>query len=357
MIAREHTRATPVNALWDSQRVARTGLVIAVVAASVWTLWNFLPALVWAAVLAIATWPLRTALVRRGVGRTSVATLLTLVLAFAVVVPLITIGIEAAKDSGALMDWVREVHRNGLATPGWLSGIPYVGSTAAAWWEANLAGPGAISALIGHAEASGILSFSRALGVEVASRLTILIFTLVTLFFLYRDGDTLAKESQIIGERLFGPPGGRLGRNAIVAVRGSVNGLVLVGLAEGVLLGIAYALAGLSHATSLGLATGVLATIPFGAPVIFIICAAVLLAQSKTVFGTVVATGADHFARPALIGNSTRLPFLLVLLGILGGLETFGLIGLFIGPAIMSVLVAIWREAAEPESKSAEAKT
>ncbi len=344
-----------MNAQWDSQRVARTGLVIAVVAASVWTLWDFLPALVWAGVLAIATWPLRDVLVRRGVGRTSVATLLTLVLAFAVVVPLITIGIEAAKDSGVLMDWVRDVHRNGLATPGWLSGVPYVGNAAAAWWQANLAGPGAISALIGHAEASGILSFTRALGIQVASRLTILIFTLLTLFFLYRDGDTMAKESQIVGERLFGPPGSRLGRNAIAAVRGSVNGLVLVGLAEGVLLGVAYALAGLSHATSLGLATGVLATIPFGAPVIFIICAAVLLAQSKTtaaialvVFGTVIATGADHFARPALIGNSTRLPFLLVLLGILGGLETFGLIGLFIGPAIMSVVVAIWREAAEP---------
>ncbi len=344
-----------MNAHWDTQRVARTGLVIAVVAASVWTLWNFLPALVWADVLAIATWPLREVLVRRGMGRTSVATLLTLFLAFALVVPLITIGIEAAKDSGALMDWVREVHRNGFGTPGWLSGVPYVGSAAAAWWEANLAGPGAISTIIGHAEAGGILSFTRALGVEVASRLTILIFTLVTLFFLYRDGDIVAKESQIIGERLFGPPGGRLGRNAIVAVRGSVNGLVLVGLAEGVLLGIAYELAGLSHATSLGLATGVLAPIPFGAPVVFIICAAVLLAQAKTtaaiallVFGTVVATVADHFARPALIGNSTRLPFLWVLLGILGGLETFGLIGLFIGPAIMSVLVAIWREAAEP---------
>ena len=93
-----------MNALWDTQRVARTGLVIAVVATSVWTLWNFLPALFWADVLAIATWPLREALVRRGMGRTNVATLLTLVLAFAVVVPLITIGIEAAKDSGARVE-------------------------------------------------------------------------------------------------------------------------------------------------------------------------------------------------------------------------------------------------------------
>ena len=70
------------------------------------------------------------------------------------------------------------------------------------------------------------------------------------------------------------------------------------------------------------------------------------MAIALVVFGSVVAFAADHFARPALIGNSTRLPFLWVLLGILGGLESFGLIGLFLGPAIISVLVAIWREAA-----------
>ena len=353
-----------VNSQWDTQRVARTGLVIAVVLASVWMLWHFLPSLAWAVVLAIATWPLREALARRGIGRTAVATILTLVLAVVVVLPLITLGIEAAHDSGALVQWVREVHEHGLATPEWLSRLPYVGPTAATWWQANLATPGAIGLLLGHAEAGGILNITRALGIEVASRLTILVFTLVTLFFLYRDGASVAKESQTIGEQLFGPSGGRLGRNAVVAVRGAVNGLVLVGLAEGVLLGIAYAVAGLSHATSLGFATGVLGSIPFAAPLIFIGCALFLLVQGNTtaaialvVFGSVVATAADHFARPALIGNSTRLPFLWVLLGILGGLESFGLIGLFLGPAVISVLIAIWREAAALESTSEDAST
>jgi predicted PurR-regulated permease PerM len=110
----------------------------------------------------------------------------------------------------------------------------------------------------------------------------------------------------------------------------------------------------LPHPVLLGLPTGVLGTVPFGAPLIFVVCALVLLVQSHTsaaiallVFGAVVVFIADHFVRPILIGNSTRLPFLWVLLGIFGGLETFGLIGLFLGPAIMSLLVAMWREGAE----------
>ncbi len=258
------------------------------------------------------------------------------------------------------MQAVRDIRQNGLGTPDWLTHLPWVGDSAANWWRQNLAEPGAARAIFGRTETSGLIAFTRTLGIEVASRLTILVFTLLTLFFLYRDGPRLTDEAHRISDRLFGPPGGHLGRNAIAAVRGTVNGLVLVGLGEGVLLGIAYVATGIPHPVLLGLATGVLATVPFGAPLVFVVCALVLLVQAHTtaaiallVFGSVVVFIADHFIRPILIGSSTRLPFLWVLLGIFGGLETFGLIGIFLGPAIMSLLVAMWREGAESDTAGA----
>ena len=343
-----------MSADWDSQRIARTALIIAIVLASVWMLWRFLPALAWACVLAIATWPLRQGLHRRGLGKTAIAAVLTLVLAVALVLPLIGLGIEAAHESGALMQWIGDVRQHGLGTPQWLAHLPLVGNSAAAWWQANLAEPGAARALFGRTETSGIFSLTRTVGAQVANRLTILVFTLLALFFLYRDGPGVMKEADAIAGRLFGPPGGQLGKDAVTAVRGTVNGLVLVGLVEGVLLGIAYVASGLAHAVLLGLATAVLATVPFGAPVVFVACALYLFAQSHTaaaiglfVFGVLVTFVADHFVRPLLIGSSTRLPFLWVLLGIFGGLESFGLVGLFLGPAIISILIAIWREGAE----------
>jgi predicted PurR-regulated permease PerM len=343
-----------VSGDWDSQRIARTALIIAIALASVWMLWRFLPALAWACVLAIATWPLRQSLARRGMGKNTLAALLTLVLAVVLVLPLIGLGIEAAHDSGAIMRWIDGIRQNGLGTPQWLAHLPLVGNSVAAWWQANLAEPGAARALFGRAETSGIFSLTRTLGVQVANRLTILVFTLLTLFFLYRDGPSLMEEAHAIADRLFGPSGGQLGNATVGAVRGTVNGLVLVGLVEGVLLGIAYVATGLSHAALLGLVTAVLATVPFGAPLVFVACALFLFAQSQTaaaiallVFGALVTFVADHFVRPILIGSSTRLPFLWVLLGIFGGLESFGLIGLFLGPAIMSVLIAMWREGAE----------
>jgi predicted PurR-regulated permease PerM len=339
---------------WDTQRIARTALIVAVLALGVWMLWRFLPALAWAVVLAIATWPLRQWLARRGMGSTAVASVLTLLLAVVLVLPLIRLGVQAARDSGAIVLWVRDVRQHGLAAPDWLAHLPYIGGAVAAWWQDNLAQPGAARVLLGRAETIGLVGFTRTLGLELANRLTVLVFTVLTLFFLYRDGPSVADAGETIAERLFGPPGRRLGKDTVAAVRGTVNGLVLVGLGEGVLLCIGYALAGLSHAVLLGLITAVLAMVPFGAPVIYIGAALYLLAVGQTtaaialfVFGTVVVFVADHFVRPILIGNSTRLPFLWVLLGIFGGLESFGLVGLFLGPAIMSVLIAIWREGAE----------
>jgi predicted PurR-regulated permease PerM len=53
---------------------------------------------------------------------------------------------------------------------------------------------------------------------------------------------------------------------------------------------------------------------------------------------------ADHVFRPVLIGSATRLPFLWVLIGILGGVEMMGLLGLFVGPATMATLILLWRD-------------
>jgi len=123
-------------------------------------------------------------------------------------------------------------------------------------------------------------------------------------------------------------------------------------------LGIVYALLGLRHPILLGFATGVLAAIPFGALFVYTVASLILVMQSRVtaavvlfLFASALVFVADHFVRPALIGRSTRLPFLFILLGIFGGLETFGLLGLFLGPTLMAVMVAIWREGAHQEAQ------
>ena len=69
-----------------------------------------------------------------------------------------------------------------------------------------------------------------------------------------------------------------------------------------------------------------------------------LVTGSATIFFT------DHFVRPKFMTSGTRLPLVLALLGVIGGLETFGVLGLFLGPTLMAMLVAIWRELSAPET-------
>src|SRR5262249_46607273 len=161
---------------------------------------------------------------------------------------------------------------------------------------------------------------------------------LLILFFIYRGGDEFIEQLTTISDRLFGRIGRRLGASMITTVRETVNGHLFVALGEGFVLGIAYAIFGLPHPLLLGALTGILATVPFGAPLLVATASLILLAQSSAIqafgllaFGSIVFL-AEYFVRPLLIGNSARLSFIWVLLGIFGGLSTFGLIGLFLGP-------------------------
>jgi predicted PurR-regulated permease PerM len=183
-------------------------------------------------------------------------------------------------------------------------------------------------------------------------------FTLLTLFFLFRNGEAVTRQFRRAAVRLFGPGGERVGLRMVESVHGTVDGLVLVGLGVGALLGVVYVFAGVPQPVLFGMVTAVAAMIPLAAPVVFTLAALLLAVQGSVAWAIAVfATGvittfiADHFIRPALIGGTTKLPFLWVLLGILGGVESWGLIGLFLGPAVMSALISLWREWTQEESQ------
>jgi predicted PurR-regulated permease PerM len=342
------------------QLFGRLVLVTLLILAAIWILRRFLPALAWAGVVALATWPAREWLVGKGMRPSGAAILLTLIVGVLIIGPLILLAVEMAREASVVVETVRELREVGLGTPEWVPQIPFIGTYVAAWWQDNLADADAAKELLGKAESLDLIQWTRSLGGEAVSRLMTLAFTLLALFFAYRDGPRIAKQTQTVGDRLVGPSAEHLGEEAVVAIRATVNGLVLVGLAEGAVLGAAYVVAGVNHPVLFGFATALLATVPFGAPLVVIVACFALLIQSRItaaillfLFASAVVFVADHFVRPALIGASTRLPFLWILLGIFGGLETFGLIGLFVGPAIMAAVLAIWREGAKANRATA----
>jgi predicted PurR-regulated permease PerM len=320
----------------------------------VWVLFDFLPALAWAGVLAIALWPVYQRLLRlmppgsEHVGAPLVA---TLAIGIVFIAPVVLLGIALGHESHVVVAFVSEARNHGIAAPEWVERFPLIGPALAHWWNTNIGDPAMTEELIGRVDLKTLTGSLRQYGGEVVHRLAIFLFTLLTLFFFFRDGSELTDRLREISDRLIGQRGERVALHMIGAVHGTLNGLVLLGLAEGVLLGLSYLVAGLPYPATYGAVTAVAAVIPFAAPVVYALAALYLFTVGNTsgaliiaVFGSVVVFIADHFVRPFLIGGSSRLPFLLVLLGILGGLQTMGFLGLFLGPAMMAALVALWRE-------------
>ena len=350
----ELARKIEAERLAYPHRIARVVLAVVLLGLGAWILHRFLAALAWAGVLAIALWPLyrRFARVFPGDKEGVVAPLLaTLLIAVIFTGPFVYVAIESAHEIGVAVHLLGEAQQNGIPVPEWVPQLPLVGHPIEEWWQANLSNPDAARELLGRVSPRSVAASARLYGAEVIHRLIIFGFTLLTLFFLLRYGTVFSAQLLRLGDRLFGADGERIGRHMVQAVLATVNGLVLVGLGEGALLGIAYIAAGLPHAVSIAALTGVLAVIPFGAPVAFGGAALYLVAAGSTFagvamfcFGLVVVFVADHFIRPVIIGGAARLPFLWVLLGILGGLESFGIIGLFLGPAIMAAVISLWRD-------------
>ncbi len=336
------------------QYIARIALAVALLALGIYILQGFVRALLWAGILAIAAGPLY-ARTRNRFKRDRHDILLPLVFTIGTtllfVVPLALIGIQVAGEARVAAEWVRGVRETGVAAPDWLQHLPILRDQAVGWWNANLADPEAARALLGRLDRTDALRMGRELGSALVHRAVLFGFTLVTLFFLFRDGPRLAEKLLFASRRLFGPAGEPVARQMVASIHGTVDGLVLVGLGVGAILGVGYAVAGAPHPALLGVATAIAAVIPMGAPIVLIVASLLVAAAGKTIgaailfgFGMAVIFIADHAVRPALIGGATRLPFLWVLLGILGGVETFGLLGLFLGPAVMAALILLWRE-------------
>ncbi len=337
-----------------SPQQTRASLVAAglLFAAGVFTLRGFLTALIWAVVIAIAVWPLFERAARRWPkhrqGLLPALVVLGIVVVF--VVPLTLVAVPVAQDAHGLAAWIEQAKRAGIPAPPILGELPY-GARLTALWQANLGQPGRIDAFTSHALQGDLVGMGRRIGAEALHRAVLLGFMLLSLFLLLRQADGVVAQLKVASRRAFGAAGENVGRQMILSVHGTVNGLVLVGLAEGAIMTVAYFVAGVPHASLFGLLTALLAMVPFGATVAFGVAAIALLAVNKivaaivvAVLGSAVTFVADHFFRPVLIGGATRLPFLWVLIGILGGVETFGLLGLFLGPAILAALILLWRE-------------
>lgn len=327
-------------------------LTAVIILLAIWMSYEFLAPLAWAAVLTMAEWPLYQRLSKIfPKQQTLLAVLFAFVTALFVIGPLSLAAVTLAQESDAALGWLAHAQRYGIAAPGWLPGVPLVGTRIASYWQQHIGTPQAANTLLGTLSAVSVLGWTRSIGGEVAREAGLFLVTLIALVTLLTRGVQIGRDAAIIAARTLGSFGSEFLARMIAAVRATVNGTILVSVTEGAAIGVGYWVAGVPQPLLFTTFTIVLALIPFGAWAAFGLASLILISNGSVLaggllfaFGVIVMTVGDNVVQPTVIGSAVELPFLLAMIGAFGGLAELGLVGLFVGPVIMAALLLVWQE-------------
>lgn len=313
----------------------------------------FLSSMLWAAILAYVTWPLYcrlpAALRRVPAAAASVMTLLVAALAVLPIFWLLVLMEHELRD--AYRQFTVYVAQGPHTLPATVRDIPWLGASLQQALDRYASDPAAL----GREFTDALKDWRRELGAVIGGvgrDVGRLFVTLVTLFFFYRDGDSLARQLRRVAERLFNDQLNRFAYSAGVMIRAVVFGLLVTAIAQALMAGLGYRVFGLEAPATLGALTGLLSAAPvLGTAFVWVPLAVGLIVAGHTWkgvlllgWGALLVHPIDNLLRPLLISGATRVPFLLVMFGALGGLVAFGLVGLFVGPVLLAVASAIWRE-------------
>ena len=334
-----------------ARRVAAFAFLVFIFGLTFWVLSPFLASLAWAGILAYVTWPFHQRLLNRLPERPNlVALIMTLGVAATLLLPLVWMLFTVALDVATATATFKQLMAQGLpplppavrSWPGgeWLATQYQTVEGDAEWFRAQVG-------VLGFSDTASLKALAGGVG-RIAAKFGLAVFAL---FFVYRHGVSVLAQFRGVATRWLGEVARGYIQAVGVTVRAVVFGIVLTALAQGLLAGLGYWVAGIQAPALWGAITALVSLIPFIGPVVWIGLSLSLLAHGEThaalglfLWGALVVSWVDNLIRPLVISGPTKIPFLLVFLGVLGGIHAFGLIGLFLGPVLLAVSVAIWRE-------------
>jgi predicted PurR-regulated permease PerM len=334
------------------EQLVAISLLVLLIIGSFLVLKPFISALLWAALLCYATWPLFTRLNDRLKGRrNATAGLLCIALTTVVVVPVVIVALSLADNVSKLNDILHTVLAHGLPQPpAWVADLPLLGERINAVWFGAVNDTASLIEPLKR-NLPELSKWLLARGVALGNGVLQMSLAMFILFFLYRDGAALAERLNNAVRRIGGEHARSLLQLAGKTVNGVVYGILGTAVAQGLLAGIGFWLAGVPGALLLGFITFFVSVVPMGPPLVWLPAAAWLYYQGEigwaiflVIWGAAVVSSIDNFLKPYLISQGAAMPFILVLLGVLGGLVAFGFVGVFLGPTLLAVGYSIVRD-------------
>ena len=310
----------------------------------------FLIPIAWAVILALITWPLYKGLVNLLKGRKGLSAFImcmgTLVV---IIVPVLLLVLYSREEVVHIYKQILRFAEEGFP----LERYPNI-ERLLGWVREKIPSDLDIKGIL--LQRAGTLSqILIGMGQKVLQNLFKLGMTLFVLFFIYRDGERFLA---LFKELLPFPAGQkeRIFTHTRDLIRSIFYGVFLTALVQGIAAGIGYFIAGFNAPVFLGLLTAFFAFIPYGATVVWISATIWLFAEGAIlrgifmgIWGMGVVSMVDNIVRPIVISSTGKASLLLILLGSVGGIMAFGMVGLFIGPVLLSVGLALLRGLAPQE--------
>jgi len=314
----------------------------------------FLVPVAWAGIISYASWPLAERIRQWCNNRnTLAAAVATTLVAVILLLPLIWFTWIAQKEITQLYPAVKTFLETPYKTPSLFIQQPWLNNLFGDWLAqlvATASNADGLASIIKPWLSMNVGNIATVAG-DIGKNVIKLLFVILILFFFYRDGAEIMKQLRHVLAKFFGNQANQYIHAVGMTTRAVVYGVLLTALAQGFVAGLGYWVGGLSSPVLFGMVTAILALIPFCTPLAWGAAGLWLLLQGETgaaigvwLWGALVVSQLDNVLRPIFISSVGRIPFLLVLFGVLGGLLAFGLVGLFIGPIVLTVVWAVWRE-------------
>lgn len=316
------------------------------IAASFWIVRPFLPSVIWATMIVVASWPLMLRIEARLWGsRTLAVIVMTLALLFVLIVPLTLAITTIVNNAEQMVGWVKALKTVTVPPPpDWVSALPVVGETVAdAWQKLGAAGVAELSEKATPYAGQVLKWFASQVG-GVGVIFVEFLLMVVIAAIMFATGEHAAAGVRRFARRLAGARGEEVVHLAAQAVRGVALGVIVTALVQALLGGIGLAVAGVPFATVLTavmllLAIAQIGVVPVLAPAVgWLYWSDEPGMATALLVWTILVTTLDNFLRPLLIKRGAAdLPLLLIFAGVIGGLIAFGLAGIFIGPVVLAV--------------------
>ncbi len=337
---------------------ARVGGGLALLVATYYVLQPFVVPVIWAGILAYVTWPLYRRVARFTKRPRLAAGLFTAAVALGVGIPVAWVLVALASEATGLIGTVREWLDAGAVLPDWIQARPWLAERLGQLKQDSVVDPSAVLQYVTR-YASQVSGQLASIAGGLASNAFKFTITVLCLFFFYLDGENLLSQASRFVRIAF-PRSPLVLEHVGSVVRAVVFGLIGTALVQGLIAGIGYAIFGVPSPVALGALTFVASFVPAGPAILWAGAAVWLAVGGKTtaaigmaIYGFVFVSSIDNVLRPILIsGGPVPIHFLVVFFGVLGGLASFGMLGLFLGPVLLSVTFALalqfGRQHAEP---------